>query len=707
MWTSGRFFEVLGVPATLGRTLRESDDRRGGGADGPVVVISHRFWMRRFGGATDAVGRTLTLDRVPFTIVGVTPPGFMGPEVGRTFDVAVPLGAEPLLRGSESWLGSRGSTWLSVMVRLKPGQTLEAAAAALATVRPQILDATIPAGMNAQYREEFRSKRFLLEPAAVGGSSLRRNSMRPLAALMAVVALVLLVACANIAHLGLARASARRHELSVRTALGASRLQLARQLLVESLLLSSVGAALGLLFASWWGDLLVRQFSTAEKTVALDIPLDWRVLCFTAALAVGAAVLFGTVPALRAARVQPIEALNQKGWDVPGGHRLFLHHGTVVAQVAFSLVLVVAAGLFSRTFAALAGRDLGFDRDRVLIVELDAGPGRLAPAGRAALFERVRESVAALPGVSSAATSVIAPLGGQAWITGLPGDGSEPDGSRFAFVNMVGPDWFATFGTRILAGREFDGRDVGGTPAVAIVNQAFARRYLRGENPIGRTLRLMGSSVEIVGLATDAAYESVREPVPPTLYKPIGQSGNRPPGVVLSVRAVQGSPEALARSVASAIGAVDPSLALTFRPLADAVDAMLVNERLLAMLSSFFGGLALLLAALGLFGVTSYGVSRHRTEIAIRIALGALPVRVLRLVLGRVAVTVGIGIVLGVAASLAGTRVLRALLFGIEPGDPLTLLAAALTLAAVAALAAWLPARRAMRLDPAEVLREG
>jgi predicted lysophospholipase L1 biosynthesis ABC-type transport system permease subunit len=242
---------------------------------------------------------------------------------------------------------------------------------------------------------------------------------------------------------------------------------------------------------------------------------------------------------------------------------------------------------------------------------------------------------------------------------------------------------------------------------VAIVNQAFARRYLRGENPIGRTLRLMGSSVEIVGLATDAAYESVREPVPPTLYKPIGQSGNRPPGVVLSVRAVQGSPEALARSVASAIGAVDPSLALTFRPLADAVDAMLVNERLLAMLSSFFGGLALLLAALGLFGVTSYGVSRHRTEIAIRIALGALPVRVLRLVLGRVAVTVGIGIVLGVAASLAGMRFLRSLLFGLEPGDPLTLAAAALVLAVVAALAAWLPARRAVRLDPAEVLREG
>jgi putative ABC transport system permease protein len=330
LWTSGRFFEVLGVPAALGRTLRDSDDRSGGGADGPVAVISHRFWVRRFGGATD-VGRTLTLDRVPFTIVGVTPPGFMGLEVGRAFDVAVPLGAEPLLRGSESLLGSRRSGWLSVMVRLKSGQTLEAAAAALDRVRPEILDATTATGMNAPYEEEFRSKRFLLEPAAVGGSALRRTAMRPLAALMTVVALVLLVACANVAHLGLAGASARRHELSVRTALGASPLQLARQLLAESLLLASVGAALGLLLAFWWGDLLVRQFSTAEHAVAMNIPLDWRVLCFTAALAVGVAVLFGTVPALLAARVQPIEALKQRGWNAPGGRRLSLHHGTVVA----------------------------------------------------------------------------------------------------------------------------------------------------------------------------------------------------------------------------------------------------------------------------------------------------------------------------------------------------------------------------------------
>ncbi len=707
IWTSGHFFEVLGVPAVLGRTLREADDRSGGGAEGPVVVISHGFWVRRFGGARDVVGRTLTLDRVPFTIVGVTPPGFAGPEVGRAFDVAVPLGTEPLLRGSESWLGSRGSGWLSVMARLKPGQALEAANAALATVRPQILDATLPTGMSAQYQQEFRSKRFLLEAAAVGGSNLRRTAMGPLAALMTVVALVLLVACANVAHLGLARASARRHELSLRTALGASPLRLARQLLTESLLLSSVGAALGLVFAAWCGDLLVRQFSTAEHTVALDIPFDWRVLCFTAALAVGAAVLFGTVPALRAARAQPIEALKQRGWDVPGGGRLSVHHGAVAAQVAFSVLLVVAAGLFSRTFAALAGRDLGFDRDRVLVVGLDAGPGRIAPAGRAALFERVRESVAVLPGVSSVATSVVAPLSGEVWITGLPGEGSEPDGSRFAFQNMVSPGWFATFGTRLLAGREFDGRDVAGAPAVAIVNREFARRYLRGEDPVGRTVRLSSSSVEVVGLATDAVYASLREPVPPTLYTPIAQSGNPPPAVVLSVRAAQGPPAALARSVASAIGAVDPTLAISFKPLDSLVDASLVNERLLAMLSSFFGGLGLLLAALGLFGVTSYGVSRHRTEIAIRIALGALPVRVLRLVLGRVAVTVGIGIGLGVAASLAGTRLLHSLLFGIEPGDPLTLVAAALALAVVAALAGWLPARRAVRLDPAEVLRGG
>jgi putative ABC transport system permease protein len=368
--------------------------------------------------------------------------------------------------------------------------------------------------------------------------------------------------------------------------------------------------------------------------------------------------------------------------------------------VAFSLVLVVAAGLPSRTFAALAGWDLGFDRDRVLIVGLDANPGRVAPARRAALFERVRQSVAALPGISGAATSVAAPLGGLAWVTGLPGGSG-------ALMNLVGPGWFATYGTRIVAGREFDGGDIEGAPSVAIVNEAFARQFLPGENPIGQTLRLPHGSVQIVGLAADAAYTSVREPVPPTLYTPIAQSGNAPPVIVLSVRADHGSPAALTRSVASAIGAVEAGLAITFRPLQGLVDAMLVNERLLAALSSFFGGLALLLAALGLFGVTSYGVSQHRTEIAVRVALGALPVRVLRLVLGRVALTVGIGIVLGVAASLAGMQILRSLLFGLQPGDPLTLVAAALVLAAVAALATWLPARRAVRLDPAEVLRVG
>jgi putative ABC transport system permease protein len=718
LWVSGRFFDVLGVRPILGRTFVADDDRRGGGASGAVAVISHRFWQQRFGGATDAIGRSITLNRVPFTIVGVLPPDFFGPMVGRTVDVAVPIGTEPVVRGAESWLDGRSTWWLNIMARLKPGQTIEQATAALRAVQPQIREATIPEKWAPADLPRYLRDGLTLVPSATGASFVRDRYEQPLLIMMAVVSLVLLIACANIANLLLARASERRHELSVRRALGASPFRLARQLLTESLLLASAGAALGLVFAQWSSDLLIRQFSTPREPIGLDLSLDWRVLGFTVAVAACTALIFGIAPAFRAGRVQPNEVLKEGSRTVAGERRRMLGQPLVIAQVALSLVLVVAAGLFVRTFSALARVDVGFDREPVLLVNLDAQKSTAKPSERAALFERAREAVAAVPGVELAASSLITPVSGMGWndfIT-VPGGPEVAEKERVVWFNRVSPAWFSTYGTTLLAGRDFNAHDRPGTPAVAIVNQAFAKKYLNGPSQLGRVVHTgrgpgdrPDGPWQIVGLVEDAAYDSVREAAQPTVYVSMTQADEDLwPGASLSIRTgAGGSPALLTKSVADALMKVDRNLSLTFVPLSEQVNATLVRERTLAMLSGFFGALALLLAAIGLYGVTSYGVSRRRMEIGVRMALGADETAVIRLVLGRVALLVGLGIAAGTALSLWASRFVGSLLYGLEPRDPGTLIWAALVLTIVGALAAWLPARRAARIDPVQVLREG
>ena len=716
-WVSGRAFEVMGVGAMLGRTLTEADDRRGGGPDGAVAVISHGFWQRRFGAAQDVVGRTITLDRIPFTIVGVTPPGFFGPEVGRDFDVMVPIGTEPLIHGGTGSLDRRSSWWLDIMIRLRPGQSVEQATAALRTVQPRIADETRPTDWRPQDAARFLSEPFVLRAAATGKSDLRARYQRPLLTLMAVVGLTLLIACGNIANLMLARAAARRHELSVRTALGASAWRLAGQLLAESLLLSAAGAAFGVMLALWGSRLVVAQLSTATNRVFLDVGLDWRMLAFTAAVAGATALLFGTVPALRASRVAPIEALKEQGRGTSSGRgRVGLAGSLVVAQVALSLVLLVGAGLFVRTFAALAARDLGFERDRALVVGVDASRLGLQPEARRATFERVREAALAVPGVSHAALSVLTPVQGGTWnwLMEFPGRPPLPEDERIVFMNLVSPGWFATLGTPLVAGRDFDDRDRLGAPRTVVVNRAFAAKYFAGVNPIGQVIlesarpSAQQSPIEIVGIVGDAVYETPREPPPPTMYWPIAQMKQPQGGVTLTVRAAAGTPPVqLARSMSAAVLAVNPDLTLGLQPMADVVDAALTQERLVARLSGFFGALALLLAALGLYGVTSYAVTRRHTELGIRMALGTTPAGVVRLVLGRTALLVGGGLVVGAAASWWLARFVEAMLFGLAPRDPVTLTAAALVLVAVGAVAGWLPAQRAAGIDPARVLREG
>jgi predicted permease len=716
LWVSGGFFQVLGVPAILGRTFDARSDQRGGGEDGAVAVISYAFWQRRFGGAADAIGRTVTIDRVPFTIIGVTPPEFFGPVVGRAFDVALPLGAEPLAHGRDSVLDNRSSWWLQIMARLKPGQRAEDAAKALQAVQPQIREATLPTGWPKDELTGYLREGMKLVPASKGPSDLREQYQRPLLTVMAVVGLVLLIACANVANLALARANARRHEISVRLALGASRLRLARQLFTESLLLAVMSGALGFGFAGWGSQLLVRQLSTTRTTVSLDLSLDWRVLAFTAAVALGTALIFGIAPALRAGRVSPHDALKEQGCATASAQqgRWTLGSPLVVAQVALSLVLVVGAGLFIRTFSTLATRDLGFDRDPVLLVSLNVRERGLEPARRADLFERARDAAAAVPGVTHAALSTVTPVSGRGWngFFDFPDMPQLSRRDRIVWINAVTPGWFATYGTTLRAGRDFDPRDRTGAPPVAIVNEAYAQKYLHGANPVGTSLREIerdtpGPSIEIVGLVADAAYRSLRDPLPPTAYLPMAQTQSGAPDAQLSLRVAGGAPARFTQSVAAAVGGVDRALSLTFLPLADQVNGTLARERTMAVLSGFFGGLALLLAGIGLYGVTSYAVSRRRVEIGIRMALGADTRGITRLVLGRVALLVGLGVGIGAMLSLWASRFVGSLLFGLQPRDPGTLTTAAIVLAIIGGLAAWLPARRAARIDAARVLREG
>jgi predicted permease len=739
VWASAGAFDVLRVEPALGRLFEPSDDARGGGSRGAIVVISHGFWQTHFGGAPDAIGRTLTLERVPLTIVGVTPPGFFGLVPGRSFDVVIPLGLEPLIRGSESRLDRRTSWWLQVYVRLKHGQSIEAATALVQTLQPGIREATLPPSSPGGSRDQYLDEPFTFVDAARGPSGLRDDYSRPLLVLMAVAGLVLLIACANIANLLLARATARSHEWSVRLALGASRGRLARQLLIESLLLAAMGAAAAVALAQWGSRLLVAQLAT--DAVSLELPLDSRMLAFTGVTGLIAALVFGVAPAWRATRGAPIDAMKDRGRTPGASSHTPMASGLVLVQVALSLVLLIGAGLFLRSFSGLTQVPLGFERGRVLLAMIDARRADLPPPARLAAYERIHQRVLAIPGVERAAVSITAPLGAM-WSRRIDVSGSTlrssddaagggPEGFGFtdspipanaplAVFNGITPGWMATFGTPLLAGRDISERDRPGSPRVALVNQAFARKFLEGANPIGHTIRPMrepGSPpIEIVGLVADAVYRDVREPTLPTTYVPLSQSVDRslvedptvttPAVVTLSVRAASAHPGSLTKSITAAIGEINPTLALTFEPLDDRISNALTRERLLAILSASFGLLALVMAAVGLYGVTSYAVSLRQAEIGIRMALGATRVSVVRLVLARVSRLVGAGIVVGLAIGAWASRFVATLLFGLEPGDTGTLAASAATLALISAIAGWLPAHRASRLDPTRILRE-
>jgi predicted permease len=709
IFVSGGYFTTLGVRAAAGRLFGPSDDQRGCPL---VAVLSYSFWQSRYGGAESAIGRTLSLDHHPFQIIGASAAGFYGAEVERKFDVAVPICTVTIFHAKEMPLDHRSWWWLRIVGRVKPGVSPEQMKAQLSVLSPRVTAAALPEDWDHKGQQVFLKRLLVTSPAATGISYLRPQFKEPLDVLMAVVGLVLLIACANIASLRLARDTGRSKEIAVRQALGASRWRLIRQLLTECVLLSLTGALLGLLFARGGSALLVRYISTPVYQVSLDLSLDGRVLAFAAAMAVLTGLLFGILPAFRSTRASLTSAMKGRGY-IEGHGRLRSSRWIVALQVALSVVLLVAAGLFLRSFAKLTRLDIGFDRHNVLLVNANLTTANVPPEQRSAIYEEIAKRLRALPGVESASRSWKTPTDGYLWTWSVRADSPNPPtgGTSMVLMNFISPAYFETLRTPILAGRDFNDHDTKSVPWVAIVSETLATKLFPGQNPIGRYFRSVEVSgslappIQIVGVVKDTKYESVREETYPTAFVPVTQQVIMQDEVEKFELRTAPPPASLVPAAQNAVAGVSKAISIDFHTLADQVSDSLAQERLLALLSCFFGGLALLLAMIGLYGTLSYVVTERQTEFGVRMALGAQPGSILRLVMREVVVVLGTGLGAGICISLATVHLFQSMLFGLAARDTVTMAAAAVALSVAAFIAAYLPARRATRVDPAVTLR--
>lgn len=705
---SGSFFETLDVHPLMGRLLTGADDRRGGSG---AVVLSEGFWRREYEGSPTALGRTITLDGHPFEIVGVVPARFFGVEVGRRFDVALPLGVDSLLGGEKPRIDEAEAWWVGAIGRLKPGWTPERASAQLAAISPALFRETLPPNFDSVSAGQYLEFRLGATAAANGTSSLRRRLESPLLLLMGISGLVLLIACANLANLMVARAVGRQREMAVRVALGASRGRLVRQLLAESLLLAGLGTLAGAAVAQLLCRLFVSFLTTGTNGLFVDLVPGGRVLGFTAGLAVLTCLLFGLAPALQAARTAPIETLRTSGSGAGGSRGRFgMQRALVVSQVALSLVLLVAALLFVRTFRNLATLDPGFSRDRIVVAEAELGALKLPVPQRLAYRRDLLERIRAIPGVSGAAGVAIVPVGGAGWNENVRVDVTKPE-RKLANFNRVSPGYFKVMGTPLLAGRDFDEHDAVGSPPVAIVTETYSRKLAGGRSPIGRDLAVIrgggkaDSVYRIVGVVGDAKYTNLREEWSPVVFLAEAQDEEPEVDVQVVVRSDL-PPAAVISAVKEAILSASPSAILRFRTFETILQDALRSERLMASLSGLFGLLAAILAMVGLYGVVSFLVARRRSQIGVRMALGATRADIVRMILREAGALLGVGLVAGTLLAIVVSGAARTLLYGMQPGDPLSLAAAAAGLTAVAVAASFLPARRAAALDPMRALRE-
>jgi predicted permease len=708
---TGNFFAVLGVNTLLGRTITEADDKVPGAH--PVVVISYRYWQRRFASDPAIVGKSISLSGHTFTIIGVTPPEFFGAAVGEAPDLWAPMMmSEQISPGFPLKQYFRNPVY-PVLARLKPEVSEQRARTLLTQLLRQTALEEIGLEIelwSPERQQALRQQTIALVPASRGLATLRRQFSEPLRILMAVVGLILLIACANVANLSLARATARRREIAVRLALGASRFRLIRQLLTESLLLAGLGGALGLALAWWSKRFLLEMVASGRSPVSLNVTLDARVLTFTAAASLLAGILFGLAPAWRATAVALTPALQDSARSADGGARLGLGKSLVVMQVALSLSLLISAGLFIRSLGKLYTLDAGFKKENVLLVSTDARMIGYQDNQIAALHQRLLERFKTIPGVRSASLGWAGLLGG-AWIKNLgtlhvqgrPAPSGPP---RRPQIVGVGPDYFETVGMTILRGRSFTARDFDreSGPKAVILNETFARYLFGEEDPIGQRFgyNAAGDESEIVGVVKDAKHSSLREKTQGAFYGP--DFGKRDTTFQLRTAA---DPTHIIGAVRQAAREIDANLPLyNIKTLATQVDESLVQERLISTLSGFFGLLSLLLAAIGLYGILAYAVSRRTREIGIRIALGARPGAVLRMVLRQGLILTLLGVGIGLAASLGATRLLTSQLFDVTPTDPVTFVVVPILLLTVALLACLVPARRATNVDPLIAIRQ-
>jgi predicted permease len=703
---SGTYFSVLGVNAGLGRTFTEADDQTPGGH--PVAVISHAWWERRLGADPAAVGKTITIDQRAYTIVGVAPKEFFGTTVGQAPDLWVPLAMEPQMPPAH-WNGRNNKLdqSLYLIARLKNGVSAQQAGAAVNLLFKQSLQEQVGAQPSAERLQDIQRASIELTPAGRGLSDLRRQFSLSLRILMAVVGVVLLIACANVANLLLARAAARQREFAVRLAIGAGRTRLLRQLLTESVLLASLGGVAGVLLA-WWGSrLLLWLASGSAEPLPLDVTPNLRILGFTLLASLLSAVIFGAAPALRAARIEPNATLKGGKGAAQAASQSPLGKLLVVAQVALSLLLLVGAGLFVRTLINLQNVPTGFNQQNVMLFKVDPATTGYKDAQLGPLLREVEEKVKTVPGVQAASFSFVIFNQGQ-WTSWASIREPVEGQNRRIRQNVVGLDYFATMGIPLIAGRGFGPQDTDKSQRVAVISETMAQRLFPSGSPLGQRFGTAGpessEAIEVIGVVKDARYGRLTEDLRPMAYYPHAQLP-QPLGNFV-VRFV-GAPESVVPQVRQAISQINRNLPVDeVVSLSEHIGRSLVQEKLVARLASFFGLLALLLACVGLYGVLSYAVARRTQEIGIRLALGAQGRDVLRLVLREALALVLVGVGIGLAVSLAATRTASTLLFGLEPNDPLTITLATLLLVTVAAVAGYLPARRASRVDPMTALRD-
>jgi predicted permease len=705
---SGNVFSVLGVEPILGRPLTSADDA--GPGKGPVAVISEGYWAERFGRSTSALGKTISLNGVPITLVGVSPARFTGLRMGSTAQIFVPLTMQPLLvprpqltrSGNSSLLDNPQSWWVSIIARLRPDLPEERTQAAFDLVLRQTAMATLP---TATGLDQFHLK---LQPGDRGLDYLQ-SFAKPSYVLLALAGLVLLLACVNLANLLLARAATRQREMSTRLALGAGRARILRQLLTESLLLSCLGGAAGLLVGYAGRNAIPRLFENPWRLATMQADFDWRVLAFTAGVSLVTGILFGAVPAWEATRGEVNTALKDASHTAATQHGFWLGKGLVVFQIMLSTILLIGAGLFVRTLVNLSHTPLGFRADHILLFQLNPPRTRYQDAQMVALYNRLEEKLAVIPGVRLVAMSNIAIIGdGHSGSTfHVSGRPERKDEDRVQ-TNAVGSDFFQTMGIAVLQGRDFNVRDTVASPKVALVNRALARQFFPNKDPIGQTFTCDSDDgdglVQIVGIVADTRYADLRSETPPTFYVPY-QQRPRSSRMVVEIRTVT-DPGSILSQVRSAVESLDRDLPLIdIRTMTEQIKASLSGERIFAQLTSGFGMLALVLAAIGIYGIMAYTVARRVNEIGIRMALGAQTSQVLLMVLREASGLAGIGIGAGLGAAMLLTQFLRSMLFGLKPTDPFTLASAGFLLFAIAMLAGWGPARRASRIQPMQALR--